>query len=131
MILKTSETRFECTLIHLRNLIFGLTWVFIGEVYKVTNKYPKVENYCLVDQVRRAVISVSSNLAEGSSRTSLKDQAYFYQIAFSSLMEVLSQIIISYDLHYISDAEYVDLRKRIDFIASRLSLLRKDRLNFK
>ena len=46
-------------------------------------------------------------------------------------MEVLSQIIISYDLHYISDAEYVDLRKRIDFIASRLSLLRKDRLNFK
>ncbi|MBI9032054.1 four helix bundle protein [bacterium] len=105
--------------------------LFISDIYKATNKYPKSENYCLIDQIRRAVISVSSNLAEGSSRTSFKDQAHFYQIAFSSLMEVLSQLIVSHDLNYITDDEYFSLRKRIDFIASRLSLLRKDRLNLK
>jgi len=57
--------------------------------------FPKEEKYCLADQIRRAVISVASNLAEGSSRISVKDQAHFTNLAYSSLMEVLNQLYIS------------------------------------
>ncbi len=101
---------------------------FISEIYKITNNYPKSENYCLIDQIRRACISVSSNLAEGSSRLSRKDQAHFYQISFSSLMEVLSQLIVSLDLNYIDYGTYSSLRKRIDYLAKKITALRKSRL---
>ena len=74
----------------------------IVSVYKITNDFPKEEKYCLADQIRRAVISVASNLAEGSSRISVKDQAHFTNLAYSSLMEVLNQLYISNDLNYIS-----------------------------
>ena len=74
----------------------------IVSVYKITNDFPKEEKYCLADQIRRAVISVASNLAEGSSRISVKDQAHFTNLAYSCLMEVLNQLYISNDLNYIS-----------------------------
>ena len=80
----------------------------------------------MVSQLRRAVISVSSNIAEGSSRMSPKDQAHFYQIAFSSLMEVLSQIIISFELGYIDEQE--SFRQEISKIANKLNALRKSRI---
>lgn len=101
---------------------------FITEIYKITNNYPKAENYCLIDQIRRASISVSSNLSEGSSRLSRKDQAHFYQIAFSSLMEVLSQLIVSLDLNYIDYETYSRLRKKVDYLAQKIIALRKSRL---
>lgn len=95
-------------------------------VYKVTKDFPSDEKYGLVSQMRRAVISVSSNIAEGSSRISPKDQAHFYQIAFSSLMEVLSQIIISVELGYIGDQD--SFRLEISKIANKLNALRKSRI---
>ena len=59
---------------------------FVLDVYKITNNFPAHEKFGLVDQIRRAVVSVPANIAEGSSRLSAKDQAHFTNIAYSSLM---------------------------------------------
>ena len=99
--------------------------ILIKRIYSITKIFPKEEQFCLVNQMRRAVISVSSNLAEGSSRTSLKDQAHFYQLSYSSLMEVLSQLIVSNDLDYISEVEYKETRTKIESVSYLLNQLRK------
>jgi four helix bundle protein len=101
----------------------------IVSVYKITNDFPKEEKYCLADQIRRAVISVASNLAEGSSRISVKDQAHFTNLAYSSLMEVLNQLYISNDLNYISADIFYILKKKISEISKQLAALRKSQLN--
>ena len=99
-------------------------------VYGLIEKFPKVETYALCDQLRRAVISKPSNIAEGSGRTSSKDQAHFFEIAFSSLLEVHCQMDIAYDLEYISQSELLKLEEQIHKIAALLSGLRKKCLSF-
>jgi four helix bundle protein len=79
--------------------------------------------------MRRASVSVSSNIAEGSSRTSIKDQAHFYQIAYSSLMELLNQVIISKDLEFINEDHETQIRIIIGKVSNKLNALRKSRLN--
>ena len=70
-------------------------------IYKATKQFPKEEIYCLVSQLRRAVISITSNIAEGFSRQSSKEKIHFYSFANGSLVEIQSQILISKDLGYI------------------------------
>ena len=101
----------------------------IGIIYKITNSFPKYERFCLVDQIRRAIISVASNIAEGTSRISTKDQAHFTNLAYSSLMEVLNQLYIAYDLNYISNEIFEEIKKRIAEISNQLNALRKYQLN--
>jgi four helix bundle protein len=102
--------------------------MLIRLVYSVTGDLPDSEKFGMVNQMRRASISISSNLAEGSSRTSAKDQAHFYQIAYSSLMELLSQAIISYDLNFITEETYITFRKQIQEITLKLNALRNNAL---
>ena len=99
------------------------------DVYMITKSFPDEEKYGLVSQIRRAIISVSSNLAEGSSRISNKDQAHFYQFSFSSLMEVLSQLLISVELNYIDETELEKLREKIASAGYKINALRKATLN--
>ena len=94
-------------------------------VYGLIEKFPKVETYALCDQLRCAVISIPSNIAEGSGRTSLKDQAHFFEIAFGSLMEVQCQMDISCDLGYINQNELTQVEEQIRKIAAILSGLRR------
>ncbi len=94
-------------------------------VYSLTIDFPKYELYGLTYQIRRAVISISSNISEGSSRTSINDQKNFYKYAFSSLMEVLNQSILANDLDYLSDENLVILKIQIDKIANKLNALSK------
>ena len=93
-------------------------------VYALLKKFPREEQYALCDQLRRAVISIPSNIAEGSGRTSSKDQAYFFEMAFGSLMEVNCQIDIAHDLGYVSQEDLVQVEKLVRVIASLLSGLR-------
>jgi|SRR5690554_4132254 len=102
---------------------------FVTRIYLTTKRFPIEERYGLVDQLRRAAISISSNIAEGSSRTSAKDQAHFYQLSFSSLMEVLSQILICSDLDYITEADYTSLRSDIERLSYQINQLRKSALS--
>jgi four helix bundle protein len=96
----------------------------IKKVYEITSSFPENEKFGLVNQMRRSSISIGSNLAEGSSRTISKDQAHFYQIAFSSMMELLSQIIVCNDLNIINEQIYIELRKDIETIGYKLNALR-------
>ncbi len=98
-------------------------------IYYLTLSFPKEETYGLTSQIRRAMISVSSNIAEGSSKNSLKDQARFSEIAFGSLLEVLNQIILAYELSYISEENYIDCRNKIEIISRQLNALRKSQMD--
>ena len=93
-------------------------------VYALLKKFPREEQYALCDQLRRAVISIPSNIAEGSGRTSSKDQAHFFEMAFGSLMEVNCQIDIAHDLGYVSQEDMAQVEKYVRAIASLLSGLR-------
>ena len=96
---------------------------FSVSIYKITAKFPQEEKFGLVSQLRRGTISIASNIAEGSARTSHKDQANFYQIAYSSALEVLNQLIISCDLGFISNEDLVILRDKIESISFKLNSL--------
>jgi four helix bundle protein len=102
--------------------------VLIKDVYSISGNFPESEKFGLTNQMRRASISVGSNLAEGSSRTSAKDQAHFYQISYSSLMELLSQLIGSLDLEFISTENYKNTRLLIQKISMKLNSLRNNAL---
>jgi four helix bundle protein len=92
-------------------------------IYHLTRKFPDDEKFGITSQLRRAAISVCSNIAEGSSRKSNKDQVHFYNIAYSSLMETLNQLIISNDLEYLDDSLLAELRKDIHVISLMLNNL--------
>ena len=98
---------------------------FVIATYTLLKKFPLEERYALCDQMRRASISVPSNIAEVMSRISEKEQAHFIEIAYGSLMEVLSQFIISQRLGYITEADLNKIRNIITEIAKMLSGLRK------
>lgn len=91
-----------------------------------TRSFPKEELYGLTSQVRRAAISIASNIAEGSGRSNEKEQLQFYRIAYSSLMEVLNQLIIASDLNYLSEEILNnEFRPRIESLSSKLYSLKK------
>lgn len=98
------------------------------QIYKLSKSFPDDEKYGLISQLRRAVVSVNSNIAEGASRISSKDQAHFYHLAYSSLMEVLSQILISIELGYIEKENESVLRAEISKISNQLNALRNSAL---
>ncbi len=75
-------------------------------IYKVTNKFPKEERYGLINQMRRATVSITSNIAEGFSRNTIKDKCQFYTLAQGSLTELQSQLLISRDLSYITKEDF-------------------------
>ena len=85
----------------------------VKKVYELLKKFPREEQYALCDQLRRAVISLPSNIAEGTGRVSSKDQAHFFTIAYGSLMEVLAQMDVACDLGYISNDEFNEIEKLI------------------
>lgn len=83
----------------------------VKRTYKLLKKFPSEERYAMCDQLRRASISITSNIAEGVNRFSIKDKSHFIEIAYGSLMEVSSQFEIAEELGYISseDRQNMDL----------------------
>jgi len=98
---------------------------FAVKIYKVTKSFPSEEKFGLVNQMRRASISIGSNIAEGSSRKTRKDQGRFYTIAYSSAMEILNQLIISRELNMIDQSIYEELRSDVEVITAMLNRLYK------
>lgn len=115
---------------HFKNLdAYKESKKLVKMVYGLLKQFPKEEQYALCDQLRRAVISVPSNIAEGSGRTSAKDQAHFIEMAYGSLMEVECQIDIAYDLSYISQDNINRVEELIGVVAALLSGLRNKYLS--
>lgn len=96
----------------------------VKSVYRLLETFPKFETYALGDQLRRSVISVPSNIAEGSGRFSYKEKIHFIEIAYGSLTEALCQLDIAHDLEYITDEEFNNEKERINIIGKQLSGLR-------
>lgn len=97
-------------------------------VYKVTANFPSSEKYSLVDQIRRAAISVPANLAEGTSRASSREQARFTSISYGSLMELLSHFYLAMDLQYVEPDTLDELKSDVLKISNQLNALRKAQL---
>ena len=98
---------------------------FVKEIYLITRDYPKDEKFGLISQLRRAAVSVSSNIAEGSCRWSQKEQARFYEISYGSLIEILNQLILSVDLGFIPSSTMVSVRPKIEELSRMINSLRQ------
>lgn len=90
-------------------------------VYGIIKKFPVEERFALCDQLRRAVISIPSNIAEGCGRVSVKEQIHFMEIAYGSLMETYTQLQIGVDLNYITEDELQPAKNKIGAVAKLLS----------
>ena len=93
----------------------------VKKTYKLLKKFPPEERYAMCDQLRRASISVTSNIAEGVNRFSVKDKARFIEIAYGSLMEVSSQFEVAEELSYITTADRQNMDVLIEEEARLLS----------
>ena len=88
--------------------------------YELTKKFPKDELFGLTNQIRRSAVSIPSNIAEGSSRSSKNDYIRFLEIALGSAYEVETQLRISKELHYISETTFNSILDKIDHIQRQL-----------
>ena len=105
--------------------VWQLARKLLISVYRLTEHFPPEEKYSMVSQMRRASLSVCSNLAEGSSRQTARDQSRFTTIAFSSMLELLNQLILSTDLGYLTTVELTQFRKDISVLTVKLINLKK------
>jgi four helix bundle protein len=102
-----------------------------SRVYEFTRKFPSDERFGLTSQMRRSAVSVSSNIAEGSGRTSDADFARFLEIAYGSLMEVVSQAKIAKLQGFLSTQEFEEMYRESERVARMLSGLRSSILERK
>ncbi len=96
----------------------------VTAVYQLLSLFPQEEKFALCDQLRRAVISIPSNIAEGFGRVSSKEKVHFIEIAYGSLMEVSCQLDIAKDLKYLRESDFITLMQQMEAIARMLSALR-------
>lgn len=104
--------------------------IFITEIYRLTASFPREEAYGLTSQIRRAAVSIASNIAEGYGRSSNTDLIHFLHMALGSSNEVDTQLIIAQKIGYISDVQYNEMEKMNDEINARLRALINTRKNF-
>ena len=97
----------------------------VDKVYDLMKGFPAEERYALCDQLRRAVVSVPSNIAEGLGRISSKEQVRFIEISYGSLMETYCQLTIAKRRNYITEDQFRDVVESIEDIARPLSGLRR------
>lgn len=97
------------------------------QVYALLNTFPKEEVYALCDQLRRAVISIPSNIAEGLGRISTKEQIHFLEIAYGSLREVDCQLDLAKELGYISAEAFAGVETQLNKVAALIAGLRNQR----
>ncbi len=108
--------------------VWKLSLDLVKEVYKLTSKFPASENFGLTNQIRRAAVSIPSNIAEGQGRNSPKEFRQFLAVAQGSVAELETQLIISQKIDYISQEELHSflnpldrIRKMIKSLANRVN----------
>lgn len=104
--------------------VWQLAVQFADQIYDVTAQFPSDERFGLTNQLRRAGVSISANVAEGSGRGSPKDFARFIEIAYGSLMEIVSHIRIAKNRKFLSDADHQILYQTAEKLAKMLSGLK-------
>lgn len=102
--------------------------VLAVEIYKITKIFPKEEIYSLTDQMRRAAISITSNIAEGFGRQSYKEKIQFYYIAQGSITELKNQLLLARDIQYLKESDFRALAEQVNTAHKLLiGLIRKSK----
>ena len=97
---------------------------YVAEIYRLLQNFPNEERFAMCNQLRRAAVSITSNIAEGMGRFSDKEKLHFIEIAFGSLYETMSQIELALDFNYITQNEFVNMEEQVVVISKMLSGLR-------
>lgn len=97
-------------------IVYQKSKELVKQVYALLKQFPDDERFALCGQMRRAAISVPSNIVEGMARLSTKDQSHFLNIAYGSLMELYAQLDIAHDLGYVSEDDFAKIEVNIDEI---------------
>jgi len=105
--------------------VYQIARQYVQYIYELSDVFPAKEDFALTSQIRRAAVSITSNIAEGTSRFSLKDKSHFIEIAYGSLMETYSQLQVAVDLKYIKNEEIETLQPLVLELRNRLSALRR------
>ena len=105
--------------------VWKLSIDFTSAIYDITKDLPNIENIGLKNQLRRAAVSIPSNIAEGCARKSIKEKKRFYEIARSSLVEIDTQLEIVNKLKYIDEAKIKSLSEDMNHIFAMLSNILK------
>ena len=105
--------------------IWKLSIIYAKEIYKITTVFPKDELYGLSSQLRRAAVSISANIAEGSGSMTIKDKLNFLDIAIKSALETTSEIQISLELNYINKNTRDDLYEQAEKIIRKIRAYKK------
>lgn len=112
-------------MIHTDLEVYKKSMLLVKKVYQLTSNLPPSEMYCLSQQMRRAAISIPSNIAEGCARQSSKELAQFLNISLGSLAELETQIEISKMLSFISETSTLEITKEITIVRKMLLNLKK------
>ncbi len=104
--------------------VWKLARQFFKFTYSIIDNFPSFEKFNLVDQIRRASTSIVLNLAEGTSRHSLKEQAHFSEIAYGSAIEVYCAFLLAFDLEYIDENTMNEIALRAKEISNKINALR-------
>lgn len=105
--------------------VYQIARQYVKSIYELSNVFPAKEDFALTSQIRRAAVSITSNIAEGTSRFSLKDKSHFTEIAYGSLMETYSQLQVAVDLEYIEREKMEQIAPIVVELRNKLSALRK------
>ena len=106
------------------------THKIVLEIYKLTSKFPKEEQYGIINQIRRSSASIASNIVEGKGRNSTKDYQRFLYIANGSLEETKYLLELSFDLDYIEEEEFISLYEKLEVVGRMISGLIKSLSNY-
>ena len=111
------------SLMHKKLDVWKLSIEFTCDIYEITDSFPKKEMFLLSNQLRRAAVSIASNIDEGCSRSSVAERKRFFEIARSSLVEIDTQFEISKRLKYINDVDIDNTNNKFIRLFSMLSKL--------
>ena len=109
-------------------IVYQKSKELVKQVYALLKQFPDDERFALCGQIRRAAISIPSNIVEGMARLSTKDQSHFLNIAYGSLMELYAQLDIAHDLGYVNDDDFAKIEvniEEIDKMIVSLTYIRK------
>ena len=101
--------------------VYLLAMELVKDIYELSKLLPKDEQYVLVSQIRRAAVSVCSNIAEGTARRSKAEKLRFYEISRSSLVEIVTQLEIALTLSYLNKDQMIDLERKLKSVFNMLS----------
>ena len=101
----------------------------VVDIYKITKSFPRDEIFGITNQIRRAAVSITSNISEGFNRSSPKEKLQFYSISLGSLAELQSQIMVARDVGYLNSELFDKIEEQIILVQKLLNaLVRKIRL---